>query len=131
MASAWSLLVQLRVHEMPSYYDWIPGNGLSIEAPDLLDDESALGAVVRLQEHPPSILFLGKRTASKTGNYRTARVAIQLEQRSSRSHSQCHRAVSANPLFLVYSTLGSRNSVRCRHSAVSKIADVLYGCLPE
>jgi hypothetical protein len=29
----------------------------AIEVPDLLDDESALGAVLRLQEHPPSILF--------------------------------------------------------------------------
>ena len=47
------------------------------------------------------------------------------EKRSFRSHAQCHRAISASPLFLPCSTLVSRSSVRCFHSAVTKIAEVV------
>src|SRR2546426_2248775 len=56
---------------------------------------------------------------SREGTLRAVPSRCSFEQRSFRSHSQCHRAISASPLFLRYSTLMSRNSVRYCHSAVT------------
>jgi hypothetical protein len=70
------------------------------------------------------IIVKKQNRCTREGILRTVPSRCSFEQRSFRSHSQCHRAISASPLFLLYSTLVSRNSVRCCHSAVTKIAEV-------
>jgi hypothetical protein len=71
------------------------------------------------------IIVKKQNRCTREGILRTVPSRCSFEQRSFRSHSQCHRAISTSPLFLLYSTLVSRNSVRCCHSAVTRTAEVV------